>query len=440
MTSSNGQTSASFWQLWTMSFGFVGVQFGWTLQMANTSAIYEYLGANPEDIPILWLAAPISGLIAQPIIGYCSDRTWTKFGRRHPYILAGALLSSIALILMPNASSLWMAAGTLWILDTSINLTTEPFRAFVADNLDNEQDLTRGFTMQSFFIGCGAVLASLCPWVLSHLLDDTTGTGTVPPSVTFSYYIGAAVFFSAVLFTVLNTKEHPPRPRPKAEEQTPMVEEIGITIREIPATMRELAVVQFFTWLGMFCIFLYLPPAIAHQVFGATSEQSPLYTKGIEWGGICIGIYNFSCFLTSLVLPRLAQFTSRKFTYGFCLFCGGSSLISLYWVRDPYLIFLPMLTFGIAWAGVLSMPYSILGDSLPPRKMGIYMGLFNACIVIPQIIAALGLGWVMETFLHQEHLLVVVLGGFSFLIASVCVVGVHDPASAELPESEAELS
>ncbi|NEO87253.1 MAG: SLC45 family MFS transporter [Spirulina sp. SIO3F2] len=451
----------NFWQIWNLSFGFLGVQFGWTLQMANMSAIYEYLGATPEQIPMLWLAAPVSGLIAQPIVGYFSDRTHTPLGRRKPYILAGALLSSLALIAMPNVSSLWMAAGLLWILDTSINLTTEPFRAFLADRASNEAERTRTFTMQAFFIGLGAVLAAACPWLLWRYCPDPL-PGTIPLAVKLSFYVGAAFFTGAVLWTILRTPHQPcrggvspPSVRPEDKSRiiqqaagsgsltptqkssplskgsrgdTPWYAELWQTLRQTPVRMRQLAGVQFFTWLGMFCVFLYLPPAIARQIFGATTETEPLYHYGIAWAGVCIATYNISCFVTSWLLPRFTELVSRKGAYAFCLCCGGSSLISLFWMRDPYLILLPMLGFGVAWAGILSLPYSLVAEVLPRQHTGIYMGLFNACIVIPQIVAALSLGWIMRHWLGSEHLLVVVLGGVFFLCGAIAVQIIEEDA------------
>jgi maltose/moltooligosaccharide transporter len=441
MTLQKQDNTFNFWQIWNMSVGFFGIQFGWALQMANTSAIYEYLGANVEQIPILWLAAPISGLIAQPIVGYFSDRTWTRLGRRRPYFLVGAIFSSIALILMPNSSTLWMAAGLLWILDTSINISMEPFRAFVADILPIKQH-TQGFAMQSFFIGLGAVVASIAPWCFSHLFgvaDSSLDSDTIPFSVKFSFYIGAALFLLTVIWTVITTPENPPQPetfKPNhATESNSFLKvftEIFIQIKQIPKVMKQLAIVQFFTWMGMFCVFLYFPPAVAHQIFGAVEQNSQLYTDGIEWAGICIAVYNLTCFLFAWILPRLVAWTSPQLTHAFCLFCGGCGLISLTWIQDPYLIFIPMICFGIAWASILSLPYAMLSSSIPMKNIGFYMGIFNAFIVIPQIIIALGLGWIMEQFLGGIHLQAVVLGGCSLLIASLWVHGVEDAVESSL--------
>ena len=429
-----------FVQLWNMSFGFFGIQFGWTLQMANTSAIYEYLGANPEQIPILWLAAPMSGLIAQPIIGYMSDRTWTRLGRRRPYFLLGAILSSIALILMPNSSSLWMAAGALWMLDTSVNISMEPFRAFVSDLVPKNQR-TLGFGMQAFFIGLGAVVASLCPWVLNHWFNFnqiTTPAGEIPLTVKVSYYIGAAVFLGTVLWTVFTTQEYPPQDLDKLKQrQNKTGGAIGVVkgiyekVRTMPDVMKQLAWVQFFTWLGIFCVFLYFPPAVGHEIFGATKETSPLYTEGIEWAGLCIALYNVVCFIYSLFLARIAAATSRKITHSFSLLCGGIGLISLLLVNNQYLLLLPMACFGLAWASALTMPYSMLSDVLPMKDTGIYMGIFNAFIVIPQIMAALGLGWVMEHLLGNNRIFALAVGGVSMVLAAVLVQWVKDTSKEQ---------
>ncbi|MEL4897595.1 MFS transporter [Crocosphaera sp. Alani8] len=446
-TKNKTNRTRNFLELWNMSFGFFGVQYGWALQMANTSAIYEYLGANPEQIPLLWLAAPVSGLIAQPIIGYMSDRTWTPLGRRRPYFLVGAILSSIALVLMPNASTLWIAAGLLWILDTSVNITMEPFRAFIADLLPEKQH-TQGFSMQSFFIGAGAVVASVSPWILTHVFgfsNSTNGGDGVPFSVKLSFYIGAAVFLSTVLWTVITTEEKPPqnlKAMQQANENKSLKDklaEIVHLIQAMPKTMKQLAVVQFFTWLGIFCLFLYFPPAVAHNIFGAVEENSTLYTEGIEWAGICIAVYNGICFIFSWVLPKLTMRLGKKMTHSLCLVCGGIGLISLLWVEKPIHALFPMIGFGIAWSSTLAIPYSMLSHIIPEKNMGLYMGLFNAFIVIPQIIAAFGLGAIMDYFLDNNSLLVVVLGGVSLLLAAVCIHWVDETENLENDSKIVEL-
>jgi maltose/moltooligosaccharide transporter len=423
----------SFWQLWNMSFGFFGIQYGWTLQIANTSAIYEYLGADAEQIPILWLAAPLSGLIAQPIIGYFSDRTWTCIGRRRPYFLIGAILSSIALVLMPNSASLWMAAGLLWILDTSFNISMEPFRAFVVDLLPKHQ-ITKGFTIQGFFIGFGSVVASLTPFCLNNFLgieNISTSENSIPLTVKISFYLGAIILLFTVLWTIVTTKEKPPNNLSIPSKQTKkslivVWQEIFLLLKKMPNTMKQLAGVQFFTWLGMFCVFLYFPTAVAHHIFGAVAENSQLYTDGIEWAGFCIAIYNAVCFIFSWFIPKIVRATSRKRTHCFCLLCGGLSTISLLLIHNQYLMLIPMIGFGIAWASILSIPYAILSESLKPKNMGFYLGIFNAFIVIPQIVAALALGWVMVNYLHGDRLLAVALGGVSLILAAFLVSGIED--------------
>src|ERR1035441_1939836 len=293
----------NFWQIWNMSFGFLGIQFGWGLQMANMSAIYEYLGARADQIPILWLAAPLTGLLVQPIIGHASDRTWNRLGRRRPYFLTGAILSSAALILMPRVSALWMAAGLLWILDASINISMEPFRAFVADLLPEDQR-TRGFAMQSLFIGLGAVVASVLPGILLKWLGNGSGSGPIPMPVRLSFYVGAAAFFGAVIYTIATTREYPPEDleafrRMKAEKRglAENAREILESVAAMPQTMKQLAWVQFFTWLGLFCMFLYFSVAVAHNVFGASDPHSALYTEGVAWGGYCFAMYSAVCFV-----------------------------------------------------------------------------------------------------------------------------------------------
>ena len=434
------QTRLGFWQLWNMSFGLFGIQFGWALQMANTSAIFEHLGASAHQIPILWLAAPLTGLIVQPIIGNMSDNTWGPLGRRRPYFLTGAIFSSIALVLMPNSSSLWMAAGLLWLLDTSANVSMEPFRAFVGDLLPANQR-TQGYAMQSLFIGLGSVIASALPWILSHGLHITEGAGqvhTVPLAVKLSFYGGAAIFIGTVIWTVFTTQEHPPKDMQAFRQQQQhrggvvgTLREIFTALREMPPTMRQLAWAQSASWLGMYCMFLYFPPAIARNIIGAVDERTALYTDGIEWAGLCIATYNAVCFAFSFVLPKLARVTSRKTAHMLCLTCGGIGLISLQWINNQYWVLLPMVGLGIAWASLLSIPYAILVGSLPPKKGGIYMGIFNFFIVVPEVLASLGLGWCMENLLHNNRLTAVVLGGGFMLLGALLTQRVDDVTAFE---------
>jgi maltose/moltooligosaccharide transporter len=425
-----------FWQIWNMSFGFLGIQFGWGLQMANMSVIYEYLGARADQIPILWLAAPLTGLIVQPIIGHMSDHTWNALGRRRPYFLTGAILSSLALILMPQSSALWMAAGLLWILDASINISMEPFRAFVADMLPEDQR-TQGFAMQSTFIGLGAVVASSLPWMLTNWfgVKPAAASGVIPTSVRLSFFIGAAAFLGAVLWTIFRTREYPPadldafrRMKSQSKGLGENVREILRSIAEVPPTMRQLALVQFFTWLGLFCMWLYFAPAVARNVFSAPDEKSPLYSEGAEWAGVCFSMYSAVCFAFSWALPAIAAHLGRRGTHALCLMCGAAGLLSVAVIHDRYLLLLSMAGVGIAWASTLAMPYAMLAGAVPPEKTGIYMGIFNFAIVMPEILASLGFGWIMVHILNNNRLAAVVAGGICMIVAAVLLVRVREGA------------
>jgi maltose/moltooligosaccharide transporter len=431
-------------QMFNMSFGFLGIQFGWGLQLANMSAVYERLGARPDEVPLLWLAAPVTGLLVQPIVGALSDRTWGPLGRRRPYFLTGAILASIALFFMPTSSTLWMAASLLWILDASINISMEPFRAFVADKLDASQR-TAGFVMQSFFIGIGASLANALPLAFSWLgVEGSTASG-IPLSVKYSFQVGALVFLVAVLWTVFTTSEFPPedpaafdRARRGRGRLGALLSEIGSSIREMPPTMRQLAVVQVFTWLGLFCMWLFFVPATARHVFGATDPQSELYTRGIEWGGFAFAFYSITCFLVALALPKLADLTSRKTVHAGALVCGAAGLLSVYFIHDRHLLLLSMVGVGIAWASILSMPYAILSTALPASRMGVYMGVFNFFIVIPEIVASVGFGPLIRALFGESNpnapLYVVMLGGVCLLVAAACVAFVSDVGERDVPE------
>jgi len=434
----------SFWQIWNMSFGFLGIQFGWTLQMNNMSAIYEYLGARPDQLPFLWLAAPLTGLLVQPIIGLWSDNTWTPLGRRRPFFLAGAILSSVALLLMPQVGAIWMAAGLLWILDASINISMEPFRAFVADMLPDEQR-ARGFTMQSFFIGIGSVAASYLPLLLSYLLPASGPEHrAIPQIVRVSFWVGAVAFLGAVLVTVLSTREYPPSAleAERLKHAKPFdVGEIVHAVQTMPLTMRQLAFVQLMTWLGLFCLFLYFAVAVAHNVFGATTSTEAAFTDGVIWAGYCSGVYNAVCFLISPVLPALAARLSKRGAHSVCLLIGGIGLLSIPLIHDKWMLFVPMIGVGIAWASILSMPYSILAAAIPSSHMGIYMGIFNFFIVIPEILSALFFGRIMSGLFGNNRMMAIVLGGICFLIAAALTlrvreITVRDESLAPTPMSE----
>jgi maltose/moltooligosaccharide transporter len=422
----------SFWQIWNMSFGFLGIQFGWGLQLANMSPIYKYLHAEESSLPYLWLAGPITGLIIQPIIGSMSDRTWNRLGRRRPYFLTGAILASVALFFMPDSSAVWMAAGLLWILDASINITMEPFRAFVADKLVEEQR-TLGFVMQSFFIGIGQTLANALPYLFTALGVVGVMASGIPLSVDYAFKIGAVVFLLAVLWTVVTTKEYPPDDlelflRMKREKKGILAGfgEIFSSVAEMPTTMKQLAMVQFFTWFALPCMWQFFGLAVARHVFRAPDERSALFAEGTEWGGLCFAVYNVVCFVIAFLLPGLAKAMSRKTVHIIALLCGGVGLISVYFIANKWMLFLSMAGVGIAWASILSMPYVMLSTAVPPARMGVYMGVFNLFIVIPQIVMSLIVPNIFNNVLGGDPRNAVVLGGISLLVAASTVAGVRD--------------
>jgi len=495
----------SFWQIWNMSVGFFGIQFGFALQNANVSRIFQTLGADIGNLSILWVAAPVTGLIVQPIIGHYSDKTWSRLGRRRPYFLTGALLASLALLVMPNSHILWMAAGMLWILDASINISMEPFRAFVGDMLPEEQR-TQGFAMQSFFIGTGAVIASVLPWVMTNWLNisNTAPEGIIPPSVKWAFYIGGAVYFTTVLWTIITTKEYPPEQlkafdaeeeqrthtsvttasdvinhREKGKKQTrngfiwlvlgalltlwfyeaeltkdlyvlslgfvalgalmlisgvmqlrnknqAALVEIMNDMFNMPKTMLQLAFVQFFSWFALFAMWIYTTPAVTEYVFHTTNTASAAYNNGADWVSILFAVYNGFAAIVAWFLTPLAKATSRKSAHAISLLLGGLGLFSIYFIHDQYLLIISMLGVGVAWASILSIPYAILTNALPHDKMGIYMGIFNYFIVIPQIVAAAILGFFLQKFFHSEAIYALIIGGISMLLASVLILFVAD--------------
>ena len=434
-------------ELFNMSFGFLGIQFGWGLQLANMSAVYERLGAKPDEVPLLWLAAPLTGLLVQPVIGALSDRTWGRLGRRRPYFLTGAILASIALFFMPTSTSLWMAASLLWILDGSINISMEPFRAFVADKLIVSQR-TAGFVMQSLMIGVGASFANAMPFMLSKMgVVGNTPSG-IPLTVKYSFQAGAVVFLLCVIWTVITTDEFPPEDmeafrRKKAEKHGvgAMIAEVTDAIRAMPATMKQLAVVQMFTWLGLFCMWIFFVPATARHVFGAVDAQSDVYQKGAEWGGFVFAFYSITCFIVAFFLARAAAATSRKTVHTGALLCGAVGLLSVWFIHEPKLLILSMVGVGIAWASILSMPYAMLSSALPAERMGVYMGVFNFFIVLPEILAALFFGPITRFFFGSDNpntpLYVVMIGGVCMIIAALCVQFVHDVEAPHAAEETA---
>ena len=424
-------------QIINMSVGFFGIQFGWDLQRANMGRIYENLGANPDEVPILFLAAPLTGLIVQPIIGYLSDRTWhPKWGRRRPYFMIGAILSSIALLFMPHSSALWMAAGLLWILDVFGNIAMEPFRAFVTDKLPDSQ-VNRGFIMQSLMIGLGGSIASALPWLMKNVfhIANTADQGSIPENVKWSFYTGAFFFMSAVLYTVFTTKEYPPSDigfKDKLKESNKGfgggVREIFGALRNMPPRMRIVSLVQFFTWPGLFLMWFYYTTAVAVNVFGGKDASDPVYAEGADFGSLTLAFYSVVTFLFALVLPAIADKLGRKATHSLCLLCGALGLISVSWVQNKYLLYVSMTGIGIAWASILSMPYAMLSGSLPKDKVGIYMGIFNFFIVLPEIIASLGFGWLMKNVLNNDRLAAVQIGGALMILAAlICFFFIREP-------------
>ena len=434
----------NLWQLWNMNLGFLGIQFGWGLQMANMSAIFEHLGAHPHQLPILWIAAPLTGLIIQPIVGNLSDYTWGPLGRRRPYFLAGAIFATCALVLMPHVSELWMAAVLLWVLDASANISMEPYRAFVGDLLPKEQR-TQGFATQSLMIGLGAVLASILPWTLSHFLNIgsiSSSAHRVPQNVEISFYVGAGLFLATVLWTVVTTDERPPK-NFKAFEK--MQEKKGglmgslrqtwEVLQKIPPTMRRLTYVQLSTWLGIFCFFLYFPPAVARNIFNAVDQTSALYSDGIEWAGLCFAVFNIACAGVSFVIPALSSRFGQQALHSVCLLLGGGSLLSVVVIQNQYWLLLAMIGFGAAWASVLSIPYSMLTNAIPVGQKGIYMGVFNISIVLPEILISLCFGWIMKYWLHDNRMAAVGIGGLFLMLAAVLMTQLKFPVLTGSPKS-----
>jgi maltose/moltooligosaccharide transporter len=420
-----------------MSVGFFGIQFGWDLQRANMGRIYENLGANPDEVPLLFLAAPLTGLIVQPIIGYLSDHTWhPRWGRRRPYFLIGAIISSLALLAMPHSSVLWMAAGLLWILDVFGNVSMEPFRAFVTDKLPDEQ-VNRGFIMQSLMIGLGGSIASALPWLMTNVfsMNNLSVDGTIPSNVKWSFYIGAFFFFAAVLYTVSTSSEYSPEElgTAKSDEKKSNgfmsgLKDIYQALMQMPGRMKVVSLVQFFTWPGLFLMWFYYTTAVAVNIFGGKDASDPIYAQGADFGSLTLSFYSVITFLFALVLPALADRLGRKLTHSICLTFGAIGLVSVAWVENKYMLYGCMTCVGIAWASILSMPYAMLSGYLPAGKVGIYMGIFNFFIVLPEIIASLGFGWLMRNVLGNDRMLAVQIGGVLMLVAAlICYVFIREP-------------
>lgn len=480
-----------------MSFGYVGIQFGFALQNANVSRIFETLGAKVDEIPILWIAGPVSGLVVQPIIGYMSDKTWNRLGRRKPYFLAGAILASLALLVMPNSPALWCAAGMLWIMDASINVTMEPMRAFVGDMLPDEQR-TIGFAVQTFFIGVSSVVGSLMPYLLTNVfhIANTAPEGSVPPSVKWSFYVGGVVYLLAVLWTIVSVREYSPAeqaafhdgevgageggggvtldgPRYRRAGALLVAGGLGASaiigcfrwdkplyilslgaalygvlqivaaarsaagrnrglvelvhdLGTMPAAMRQLALAQVFTWFALFAFFIYSTAAVTSFHYGSSDPRSEAYNAGANWVGVLMAVYNGVAAIVAFLLPPVARRAGRVPTHIVCLVVGGVGLCSMRFFRDPGLLIVPMAALGVAWASLLTLPYAILSSVVPYRKMGVYMGMFNFFIVIPQILAAAILGLLVRTVFHGRAIDAIVLGGVSMIAAALLMLRVRD--------------
>lgn len=431
----------SFWQIWNMSFGFFGIQFGFALQNGNASRILGVFGAEVEHLSWFWLAAPLTGMIVQPIIGYYSDRTWTSLGRRRPYFLAGAILASTALIFMPNANllvsilpALYVGAGILMIMDASFNIAMEPFRALVADLLPSDQR-TLGFSIQTFLIGLGAVIGSWLPYIFAEFfgIEKIAQAGEVPFNVTLSFYIGAFVFLVAILWTVLSTKEFPPDEYPKEDYEKKPSESKGLRqiisdFANMPKTMKQLGLVQFFSWFALFSMWVFTTPAIATHVYGLSigDTSSSTYQDAGNWVGIIFGVYNGVSAIYALFLPAIALKLGRKLTHSVSLVAGGIGLISIYFVSDPNILLVSMIGVGMAWASILAMPYAMLAGAIPSHKMGIYMGVFNFFITFPQIINGVIGGPIVKHVYGSQAIYAIVMAGVFLLIAAFCVRFVED--------------
>ena len=416
-----------FWQIWNMSFGFFGIQYGFGLQQANMSPIFRYLHADESAIPALWLAGPMTGLLVQPIIGAMSDRTWSEqWGRRKPFFLVGAIITSIALILMPNSSSLWMAASLMWLLDAGLNVSMEPFRAFIGDKLnDKQRDL--GFAVQSFFVGFGQTLANLMPRILPlfGITMVAAGANGIPDFVKYAFYVGAVAVLAAVLWTVYTTKEDPPENMAEFEREkreaggiTHIFSEVGAALRDMPTTMKQLWWVKFFTWYGLPLMWQYLSLAIARHAFNAPTPESPGFEKGIEVGNDCFALFNVGCFGISFFLPAIARRLGRRATHATFLTIGGLGFLSMLISSDRNAFLIGMTMVGLAWGSILSMPYVLLSSSVPQERMGVYMGIFNGFIVVPQIINMITIPFLYKNLLGSDPLNALILCGVCLILAA----------------------
>ncbi len=479
-----------FWGLWNISFGFFGIQIGFALQNANVSRIFQSLGTSVDDLAFLWIAAPLTGLLVQPVIGHYSDRTWGVLGRRRPYFLAGAMLATVALLAMPNAPVLWVAAALLWMLDGSLNVAMEPFRAFVGDMLGSRQR-TAGYAFQTGFIGAGAVIGSLAPMILTDIFQfaNTAPAGGIPPSVQYGFYIGALALFFAVLWTVLTTREYSPAQMAAFTDESPVREEAAVPARarlapvwialgaiviaavsrfgldkpvyllgggliafgtallvsaalvrsgrasnvlsqivgdlgSMPGTMKRLALVQFFTWSALFIMWIYTTPIVTQHVFGTTDTTSAAYNEGANWVGVLFAVYNGVATLWAFVMPSLAARIGRRDAHIVGLLSGAAGFASFLVIRDPHALIGSMVLIGIAWSSILTMPYAMLSNALPQGKLGVYMGLFNIFIVLPQLIVSSVMGQVVRTFFPGDPVWAMLIAAGVMAVAALAMLRV----------------
>ncbi len=428
----------SFWQIWNMSFGFLGIQFGFALQNANASRILQTFGADVHHLSWFWLVAPITGMIIQPIIGHLSDKTWNRFGRRRPYFLVGAVLTSTALILMPNAphfagyiAPMFIGGGLLMIMDASINISMEPFRALVGDKLPEEQH-TLGFSVQTLLIGIGAVVGSWLPYILANVfgVSNKAGNGLVPTNVVWSFYIGAAVLIAAIIWTVSTTKEYPPE---FYEDEIPEKKEKQKF--KIPKVMLQLLVVQFFSWFALFSMWVFTTPAIAGKFYGTMDAASPAYQEAGDWVGILFGIYNGVSAVIALSLPKIAAKFGRKTTHAMALAIGGLSFLSFAIIPFANMLWIPMIGIGIAWGSILAMPYAMLASSIPAKKMGVFMGLFNMSITIPQIVNGIFGGMILKYFFNDEPIKSIYMAGVCMLLGAAATFLVKEVSATKVKEA-----
>lgn len=444
----------SFWQIWNMSFGFLGIQFGFALQGGFMSRIFQTLGADKDSLPLLWIAAPLTGLLVQPIIGYLSDRTWHPIlGRRRPYFLIGAILSSMALIAMPHSPTLWMAVGLLWVLDASINISMEPFRALVADKLPEERR-SYGFVVQTLIIGIGTWVASNLPWLVNQMgVSNVAAPGVVPDSVKIAFAIGAFVFLVSILVTVFTTSEDPPADMARFEAEKKdgrLIAEIAHLIAHMPRQMLNIGIVQFFSWLAFFSMWSMATPALTDHVFQAPAPNpadfdmalpehalafdgaNAAFQNAADLVGSYMGYYGLSSMAVALLLAFYAsrRVLNRKLVHFCALTLGGIGFLSMALVPAPHYLTACFALVGIAWASILSMPYALLASCVDPRRMGVYMGIFNMFIVIPQIVAATLLGPTLRHVFDSQPIYALIISGSSLIIGALCLVRVQEPRSA----------